>query len=121
MADPSVTRGNNTSAGVALSAQLLPEALQVPTQSVNVGFQLVLSLANTAVWLTILPISQILLPLQVAALDASHKFSHLAIATSVGMLAALLTNPIAGAIRERTTSRVGHPLWLSNCGLHGES
>ena len=73
----------------------------------STGFQLLLSLANTAVWFCILPISQILLPLQVAALDSTHKFINLAIATSVGVLVAPLTNPIAGACSDRTTSRLG--------------
>src|SRR5215471_7081903 len=104
MTDPSVTRKNTTSSALALEH---PQALQVPVQSVNTGFQLLISLAKTAVWFSILPISQILLPLQVAALDPSHKFTNLAIATSVGVLAALLTNPIAGAFSDRTTSRLG--------------
>ena len=59
------------------------------------------------VWLSILPIGQILLPTQVAAFDPAHKISNLAIATAVGVFAALLTNPIAGALSDRTTSRLG--------------
>ncbi len=90
-----------------LDVQDLPEALQVPTRAVNPGFQLLLSLANTVVWLSILPISQILLPTQVAALDAANKFSNLSIASAVGVLAALITNPIAGALSDRTTLRLG--------------
>src|SRR5712691_12861717 len=83
------------------------EALQVPTKAVNAGFQMLLSLANLVIWLSILPISQILLPTQVAALDAAHKFTNLTIATVVGVLAAVITNPIAGALSDRTTSRLG--------------
>lgn len=83
------------------------EALQVPTKAVSAGFQLLLSLANLVIWLSILPISQILLPLQVATLDAANKFTNLTIATAVGVLAAVLTNPIAGALSDRTTSRLG--------------
>jgi MFS family permease len=85
----------------------LPEALQTPTKAVNAGFQGLLSLANLVVWLSILPISQILLPLQVAALGAANKFTNLTIATSVGVLAAVITNPVAGALSDRTTSRLG--------------
>ena len=85
----------------------LPEALQTPTRAVNAGFQALLSLANLVIWLSILPISQILLPLQVAALGAANKFTNLTIATSVGVLAAVITNPIAGALSDRTTSRLG--------------
>lgn len=83
------------------------EALQVPTKAVNAGFQLLLSLANLVIWLSILPISQILLPTQVAALGAANKFTNLTIATVVGVLAAVITNPIAGALSDRTTSRLG--------------
>ena len=89
------------------SVNEVPEALQVPTKAVSPGFQLLLSLANTAIWLSILPIGQILLPLQIAAFNTATIFSNLAIATSVGVLAALLTNPIAGALSDRTTSRLG--------------
>jgi MFS family permease len=66
-----------------------------------------LALANTVIWLSILPIGQILLPTQIAAFNAATRFSNLAIATSVGVMAALLTNPIAGALSDRTTSRLG--------------
>lgn len=85
----------------------VPEALQMPGKAVSSGFQVLLSLANTAVWLSILPIGQILLPTQIAALNTADRFSHLALATSVGVIAALLTNPIAGALSDRTTSRLG--------------
>jgi MFS family permease len=85
----------------------VPEALQVPTKAVSPSFQVLLALANTVIWLSILPIGQILLPTQIAALNAATRFSNLAIATSVGVLAALLTNPIAGALSDRTTSRLG--------------
>ena len=85
----------------------VPEALQVPTKAVSPSFQVLLALANTVIWLSILPIGQILLPTQIAAFNAASRFSNLAIATSVGVLAALLTNPIAGALSDRTTSRLG--------------
>jgi MFS family permease len=105
MAHSSVT----DNAGLVLdkSVNEVPEALQVPTKAVSPGFQLLLSLANTAIWLSILPIGQILLPMQIAALNTATRFSYLAIAMFVGVLAALLTNPIAGALSDRTTSRLG--------------
>src|SRR6266567_541150 len=65
----------------------LPEALQIPAKAVSAGFQFLLSLANLVVWLSILPISQILLPTQVAALDAANKFSNLSIAVAIAVLA----------------------------------
>ncbi len=92
---------------VKLGENEVPEALEVPTKAVNPGFQLLLSLANTAVWLSILPISQVLLPEQIGKLDPANKIINLAIAIAVGVLAALITNPIAGALSDRTTSRLG--------------
>ncbi len=105
MANSSVT----DDARLALEQRVndIPEALQVPTKAVIPALQALLTLANTAIWLSILPIGQILLPTQIAALNTTTKFSNLAIATSVGVLAALLTNPIAGALSDRTTSRLG--------------
>src|SRR2546421_344255 len=98
----------NASAQLALEHDLKDiEALQVPTKAVNAGFQMLLSLANLVIWLSILPISQILLPTQIAALGAANKFTNLTIATVVGVLAAVITNPIAGALSDRTTSRLG--------------
>jgi len=105
MANSSVT----DDAHVALEQRVndISEALQVPTNAVNPAFQALLALANTAIWLSILPIGQLLLPTQIAALNAANKFSNLAIATSVGVIAALLTNPIAGALSDCTASRFG--------------
>src|SRR5438105_12813441 len=59
----------------SLDIHELPEALQVPTKSVSFGFPLLLCLANTVFWLGLLPVGQILLPTQVAAIDAVHKVS----------------------------------------------
>ena len=105
MAQPSVT--DDERLVLDSSTSEVPEALQIPTRAVSPGFQLMLSLANTAIWLSILPIGQILLPLQIAAFNTAARFSNLATATSVGVFAALLTNPIAGALSDRTTSRLG--------------
>lgn len=105
MANSSVT--DDTLLAVEQGVNDIPEALQVPTSAVSPAFQALLALANTAIWLSILPIGQILLPTQIAALNAATKFSNLAIATSVGVIAALLTNPIAGALSDRTASRLG--------------
>src|SRR6266487_2868677 len=79
----------NASAQLAVEHDLNDiEALQAPTKAVNAGFQMLLSL-------------------QIAALSAANKFTNLTIATVVGVLAAVITNPIAGALSDRTTSRLG--------------
>src|SRR5207248_9875341 len=79
----------------------VPEALQIPIKAASAGFQLLLTLANMVIWLSILPIGQILLPTQIAALNGANKFSYLTIATVVGVLAAVITNPIAGALSDQ--------------------
>ena len=79
------------------------DALQIPTKAVSPVFQAFLCVVNVACWMSVLPVGLILLPTQVAALDPLHKFSNLAIISAVGALAALITNPIAGALSDRTT------------------
>lgn len=106
MADSSVA-ADDRELFVETGGYSVPEALQVPTKAVAPGFQVLLSLANTVIWLSILPIGTILLPTQIAALDATNRFSNLSIATAIGVLAALITNPIAGALSDRTRSRFG--------------
>lgn len=105
--DTSIVGKSDASSGQGEGINDIPATLQIPIKVVSPGFQLLFTLANTVVWLSILPISTILLPLQVAALDSATRFSHLAIATTVGVLAAIITNPIAGALSDRTTSRLG--------------
>ncbi len=83
------------------------DVLQIPTVPVTRVFQFLLCFANIACWMSILPVSLILLPTQVAALDPVHKFSNLALISSAGALAALITNPLAGALSDRTQLRWG--------------
>src|SRR6266851_9894186 len=75
-----VTMANSSVIGSAAAsasgAPDVPEALQVPTKAVSPGFQVALSLANTVIWLSILPIGTILLPTQIAALNAATRFSN---------------------------------------------
>src|SRR5437764_12079636 len=82
----------------------VPEALQTPTKAASSGFQLLLTLANMVIWLSILPIGQILLPTQIASLNGANKFSFLTIATVVGVLAAVIINLIAGSFIYRHIS-----------------
>jgi len=105
--DTHLANAGDTSSQSRDEINSIPEALQVPTKTIGPVFQLLLFLANTAIWLSILPISQILLPLQVEALDASTRFSHLSIITAVGVLASIITNPIVGALSDRTTLSLG--------------
>src|SRR5689334_12489827 len=73
------------------------------------------------------PIQQ-LLPEQIAAIDPAHKEAMLAWVTGIGALAAVVVNPLAGALSDRTTGRRGrwsgrlagrrHP-WTLGGGLAG--
>lgn len=106
MTDSSIT-AEDQKPSVETGAHDVPAALQTPMKAVTPGFQVLLTLANTVIWLSILPISSILLPMQIARLDTANRFSNLSIATAIGVLAALITNPIAGALSDRTTARLG--------------
>ena len=88
-------------------ADLLPEALQTPTEPVSLSFRLFLTLVAVSNTITLLPVLQLLLPAQVALLDPQHKVVSLGLVTTVGGLAALAGPPLAGALSDRTTSRFG--------------
>src|SRR5262249_3664714 len=49
----------------------------------------------------------LLLPLQISTIDPAHKVANLGIVTSVAVLLALIGNPLAGALSDRTISRFG--------------
>ena len=85
----------------------LPEALQTPTRSKSLGWQLGLSLANLVVWMCTIPLFQILLPNQIAALAPVNKVTLLAAIEFVGGITAILGNLLAGALSDRTTSIFG--------------
>lgn len=95
---PAPTRGN---------VAPLPEALQAPTRPKSLGWQLGLSLANLVVWMCTIPLFQILLPNQIAALAPANKVVLLAAIEFVGGITAILGNLLAGALSDRTTSRFG--------------
>ena len=98
----------------ATTVRVVPDALKTPTQQVSLLFQLLFGLANVACWLTVLPLSLIMIPMQVAALDPTHKFSNLALISGAGALTSLIVNPLAGALSDRTTSRFGRRRpWLA--------
>lgn len=85
----------------------LPEALRIPTRKVSMGFMLALALANIALFLCYGSIGGLLLPLQISAIDPANKVADLGIVTSISVLLALVSNPLAGAFSDRTTSRFG--------------
>lgn len=85
----------------------LPEALQPPLQPVRIGFMIALALANAALYLCYFGIGVLLLPLQISTIDSANKVVDLGVVTSISVLLALIGNPLAGALSDRTTSRFG--------------
>jgi MFS family permease len=76
--------------------------------------------ANLALYLVYGAVPGVLLPTQVAALDPAHKVANLAIVTTIGALAAMIAQPVAGAISDRTRSRFGRRAqWIVAGGLIG--
>jgi MFS family permease len=63
--------------------------------------------ANIGMFLLWGAIPAILLPLQVAAIDQKAKAANLAVVATIGAFAAMLAQPLAGTISDRTRSRYG--------------
>ncbi len=97
-----------------LSADVASAVAETQSKPVSLGFQLLLSLANTAIWLAIIPLQQFLLPLQVSAIDPANKVSTLSLILSVSGITAVIAQPIVGAMSDRTTSRFGRRrIWIA--------
>lgn len=64
-------------------------------------------LATLGIWLTVGAVNSVLLPLQIEALNPEDKAANLALAATLGTLAGMLTQPIAGLLSDRTRSRRG--------------
>lgn len=88
-------------------SESLPEALQTPTTRVGFVFTTLLVLAYIALFMCYIGITTLLLPEQVSALDPANKVANLGLVTAVAVLLALVANPLAGALSDRTTSRFG--------------
>ncbi|KRE38854.1 hypothetical protein ASG73_00315 [Janibacter sp. Soil728] len=64
-------------------------------------------LSTLGIWLTVGAVNSVLLPLQVQSLDPDNKAANLALASSLGAVAGMLSQPIAGMLSDRTRSRRG--------------
>ncbi|MDR3510717.1 MAG: MFS transporter [Caulobacteraceae bacterium] len=89
-----------------------------PTQPVGTGFIAGYTVAQIGAYIAFVPLFQVLLPLQAAAIDPAHKaevFSRIAL---LGALVAGAANLFAGAVSDRTASRFGRRRpWLLAGGL----
>jgi MFS family permease len=88
-----------------------PAALAEPVTPVRPGWITLLFTANIGLWLAMYAPIQVLLPEQAQALDRGSKTILLSAVMGAGAVAALVANPITGALSDRTTSRWGrrHP------------
>lgn len=86
---------------------MISQALSEPTRPVSLKFQLLLGLANAGTTMTLIPVLTVLVPSQVTEIDPIHAANNLAFVLTLGALAALISNPLAGALSDRTTSRFG--------------
>jgi Na+/melibiose symporter-like transporter len=82
-----------------------------PTHPVGARWTALLALANLGLWVGYFRPLQVSLPNQMQAIDPGGKETALAIATGIGVLIALVVNPLTGALSDRTPSRFGrrHP------------
>ncbi|WP_329128556.1 MFS transporter [Streptomyces caniferus] len=86
-----------------------PEALAEPSEEAGRTWTAALSLANGAIWVGWYGPLQILLALQAAQLapPGTPKESVLAWVTGVGAVVSMVSNPLFGALSDRTASRFG--------------
>jgi MFS family permease len=78
-------------------------ALTEPTAPVRAKWVTLLVLADLGVWMAFFTPIQVLLPRQIAAIDPGHKEAMLGLVTGIGALVAVVVNPVAGALSDRTT------------------
>jgi MFS family permease len=89
------------------SIDVTPSALEDPTAPVHRGYISVVVLANLGIMLAFFTPIQALLPRLAEQVDPLSKENALAWVTGVGALVAIVANPVAGALSDRTTSRLG--------------
>src|SRR5690348_7128159 len=99
---------------------LTPTAAEEPVAYVRARWVTLLVVANLAVWMGFFTPIQVLLPEQLQAISPEHKEAVLGWVTGLGALAAVIANPLAGALSDRTVGRFGrrHP-WTLGGGILG--
>jgi MFS family permease len=105
---------------VSTAPPAVPAALAEPRRPVRAGWVALLVVGNLAVWMGFFTPIQQLLPEQIKAIDPAHKEIVFGLVTGIGALAAVIANPLAGALSDRTSGRFGrrHP-WTLGGGLLG--
>jgi MFS family permease len=83
----------------------LPPALAEPTVRVRRSWVILLVLANLGLWMSFFTPIQILLPQQIELIAPADKEAMLGWVTGLGALAAVIANPLAGALSDRSSPR----------------
>jgi MFS family permease len=119
-ANRAAANGATGSRAAASAAAGLPAALAEPTMPVRAGWISLLFLANIGMWLGVYAPLQVLLPEQVQSLHPADKAVLFSVVMAVGALAAMVANPVAGALSDRTTAARGrrHP-WTAAGAVTG--
>jgi MFS family permease len=84
-----------------------PRALAEPVVRVPTGWTARLVLASLGLWMAFFTPIQELLPQQVESIDPAHKETMLGLVTALGAAAAVVANPFAGALSDRTSVHFG--------------
>src|SRR5215472_3136653 len=88
-----------------------------PTRRVGKRWIALIALANLGLYLGYFGPIAVLLPNQVQAIAGSaHKVAVLGWVTGIGAAVAMISNPVAGALSDRTTSRFGRRHPWTVCG-----
>lgn len=88
-------------------ADPVPAALREPAVRVSGRWIALLFSANLGVWMVFFTPVQILLPQQVELIDPANKETMLGWVTGLGALVAIVANPLAGALSDHTSLRLG--------------
>ena len=87
---------------------IFEDPLAEPSEPVGWGTIAILALANLGIWTAFFTPIQFLLPLQVEGIVGTEtKEAALGVVLTVGAFVSMVTNPLAGAFSDRTTSRLG--------------
>jgi MFS family permease len=104
---------------VTAAPQAPPAALAEPERNVGPVWIGGITAAVLGLYTAFFTPIQVLLPLQLAAIDEDGKVAAFGLVTGVGALVAVIANPLAGALSDRTTGRFGrrHPWTLGGVVL----
>jgi MFS family permease len=89
------------------TARTPPAALVEPVVPVRRGWIGLIFAANLGLWMAFFTPVQVLLPAQISAIAPGGKEATLGWVTALGALVAIIVNPVAGALSDRTCLRIG--------------